>query len=317
MRNDCLYYAAAAALTVGALTVALLAPAQTHAARGRNFNININGGDAETCAALKVSANGGGQLAQVNESFTLRRSEASLLELNAADHGHISVRGWDRGEYSVETCKIAVAETDATAGQTVRGITVSHSAGRLSFNGPTTDNADWLVYFIVHAPKDAALDLEARNGPIAVRDMNSTMKLRATNGPIAIRNCTGNIEAHTTNGPIAFSGTGGDVHLTAQNGPIALDLANDTWNGNQLEARTINGPLALSVPDTFLSGLRVETSGHSPMSCSAAPCRNAWTDASGNGRVLQMNGSSGTVRVSTENGPVSIHSSKKAKGTII
>jgi DUF4097 and DUF4098 domain-containing protein YvlB len=313
MKTDTLYYAAAAALAVAWL----LTPCQTHAARGRNFNININSGDAESCAGLKVSSNDGGQIAQVNESFTLRRGEASLLELNAAERGHITVRGWDRGEYSVETCKIAAADTSANADQIVRGISVSHSAGRLSFNGPTTDNAEWLVYFIVHAPKDAGLDLETRNGPIAVRDMNSTIKLRASNGPIAIRDCTGNIEAHTINGPIAFSGGGGDVHLTAQNGPIALNLANDTWNGNQLEAHTINGPLALAVPDTFLSGLRVETSGHTPMSCSAALCRNAWTDAGRNSRVLQMNGSSGTVRVTTENGPVSIHSSKKAKGTII
>jgi len=313
MRNEFLYYAAAAALAVAWL----LTPAQTHAARGPHFNINISSGDAESCAGLKVSTNGGGQISQANDSFTLRRSDASLLELNAADHGHITVRGWDRGEYSVETCKIAAADTSSNADQIVRGISVSHSAGRLSFNGPTVDNADWLVYFIVHAPKDATLDLETRNGPIAVRDMNSTIKLRAVNGPIAIRDCLGTIEAHTTNGPIAFAGSGGDVHLTAQNGPIALSLANDTWNGNQLEARTINGPLALSVPDTFLSGLRVETAGHSPMSCSAGPCRNAFTDASGNSRVLQMNGSSGTVRVSTENGPVSIHSSKKTKGTII
>src|SRR6202011_4619113 len=118
MRNDSLYYAASAA----ALSLALLlTPATTHAAKGRNFNININGGDAETCAGLKVSTNGGGQIAQVNESFTLRKSEAPLLELNAVDHGHITVRGWDRGEYSVETCKIAAAETSSAADQTVRG----------------------------------------------------------------------------------------------------------------------------------------------------------------------------------------------------
>src|SRR5947199_7708120 len=82
-----LYYAAVGALIVGAF---MLTPVRTHAARGRNFNIGINGGDAESCAALKVSANNGGQLAGLNESFTLRKSEAPLLELNAADHGHIS-----------------------------------------------------------------------------------------------------------------------------------------------------------------------------------------------------------------------------------
>ncbi len=311
MKNDSLYYIAAAALSV----VWLVTPVRTHAARNRDFNINIEG-DAETCAGLKVRS-GSGQIAQANESLSLRKSDAPILELNAADHGRISVRGWDRPDYSVETCKVAVAETTAAADQMVRNISVTRSAGRLSFNGPATDSGDWLVYFIVHAPKDATLDLEARNGPIAVRDMSGTMKLRAANGPIAIQNCGGNIEAHTTNGPIAFSGSGGDVHLTAQNGPIALKLAADTWNGAQLEARTINGPLAISVPDTFLSGLRVETSGHSPLSCTAALCRNAFTDASRSNRVLQMNGSNGAVRVSTENGPVAVHNDSKTKGRIL
>lgn len=310
MKNDSLYYLAAAAVSV----VWLISPVRTHAAKNRNFNINIES-DAETCAGLKVHSNSG-QIAQANESFSLRKSEAPILELNAAEHGNIQVRGWDRSEYSVETCKLAVAETSAAADQLVRNISVSRSAGRLSFNGPTTDSGDWMVYFIVHAPKDATLDLEARNGPISVRGMSGTMKLRAANGPIAIQDCGGNIDAHTTNGPIAFSGSGGDVHLTAQNGPIALKLAADTWNGPQLEARTINGPLALSVPDTFLSGLRVETSGHSPLSCTAAPCRNAWTDAGSGNRVLQMNGSNGTVRVSTENGPVAVHTDK-TKGRIL
>jgi len=147
--------------------------------------------------------------------------------------------------------------------------------------------------------------------------MTGTMKLRAANGPLAIQDCSGNIEAHTTNGPIAYSGSGGDVHLTAQNGPIAIRLPNDTWNGSQLEARTINGPLALSVPDTFQSGLRVETSGHGPVSCTAGPCRNAWTDTGRSNRVMQMNGSSSTVRVSTENGPVAVHTEGKAKGRIL
>jgi hypothetical protein len=316
MKKRSLYYFAAAALSVAWL----MTPVRTHAAGNRNFNINIQG-DAETCAGLKVHSDSG-QIAQANESFSMRRSEAPILELNAAEHGNIKVRGWDRPEYSVETCKLAVAETSAAAEQMVRRISVGRSAGRLSFSGPPTtgpasDAGEWMVYFFVHAPKDAALNLEAMNGPIAVRDMNGTMKLRAANGPIAIEDCGGSIEAHTTNGPIAFSGSGGDVHLTAQNGPIALKLAADTWNGPQLEARTINGPLAISVPDTFLSGLRVETSGHSPLSCTAALCRNAWTDAGGSNRVLQMNGSNGTVRVSTENGPVAVHNHIKSKGRIL
>ena len=70
--------------------------------------------------------------------------------------------------------------------------------------------AFWMAVFLVHAPRDASLDLEARNGPIEVRGVNGSVKLRATNGPIAIAQCGGSVEAHTTNGPISFSGDRGE-----------------------------------------------------------------------------------------------------------
>jgi DUF4097 and DUF4098 domain-containing protein YvlB len=305
MKNEGLVYVLAAVLCLGWL----LTPAKTHAAKNGGFNINIDG-NAESCAALKVRA--GGEIAQVNESFTLSKGEAPILEINAADHGNIHVRGWDRADYAVETCKIAVADTRGTADQTARSISVGHAAGRVTFNGPTTDSAEWMAVFLVHAPRDASLNLEAKNGPIDVRGVNGSVKLRATNGPIAIADCGGSVEAHTTNGPIAFSGDRGEVHLNAQNGPIALKLATESWNGSQLEAHTINGPLAVSLPENFRSGMRLETSGHSPVSCSATPCRTAWRD----GRTMQMNGTNDTIRLSTENGPVAVHTEGRSK-TII
>lgn len=309
MRIDTLVYGAAAVACAGWL----LCPGTSHAAR-RDFNLNFNG-DAETCADLKVTSRDG-EVAKIADKFTMSRAEAPLLELNGGDRGNIQVRGWDRAEYSVETCKVAVAESRAQAEQLARGISVTRSAGRLSFNGPAiTENGQWTAVFLIHAPKDASVDLETKNGPIDVRDVNGTVKLRAMNGPLAIRDCGGTVEAHTTNGPIAFSGDRGDVHLNAKNGPIALKLAGEAWNGSQLEARTINGPLAVSIQENFRSGMRLETAGNSPLSCDAAPCRNAFQDASRNSRTMQMNGASDTIRLSTENGPVAIHSAD-AKGKV-
>jgi DUF4097 and DUF4098 domain-containing protein YvlB len=292
----------------------LLCPDTTQAAR-HGYNLNFNG-EAETCADLKVSSTDG-EVAKFDEKFTMTRAEAPLLELNGGERANIYVRGWDRAEYSVETCKVAVAGSRAEAERLARGISVTHSAGRLAFNGPavTDDSGQWNAVFLIHAPKDAAVDLETKNGPISARDLNGTVKLRALNGPVAIRDCGGNVEAHTTNGPIAFAGDRGEVHLRAQNGPIALKLSSEAWNGSQLEARTINGPLAVSLPEHFRTGMRLETAGHAPLSCSAEPCRSAFTDATQNGRTVQMNGASDTIRLSTENGPVAIHSGD-AKGKV-
>jgi len=305
MKQESLYWAAAVTGMVCLLTPA---SAQTRT-RNRDLNLSFEGGNAERCSDLRVKSSG--EIAQANESFTLQKAEAPVLELNGLDHGVIRVRGWARAEYAVEACKIAVAADRGGAEQVLRGISVTRSAGRFGSTGPANPpfEAQWQIYFIVHAPKDGALDIETRNGPVSVADIGGSLKLRATNGPLSLQNVSGAVEAHTVNGPISFSGSGGDVRLTAQNGPISLKLAEDMWNGPRLEARTVNGPVSLNLPETFRSGVRLETSGHSPVHCGIDACRSAWTDATENQRTLQINGSD-TIRLSTENGPVSVGASK-------
>jgi uncharacterized protein YbjT (DUF2867 family) len=119
MKYEGLVYTAAAVLCAGCL----ITPADGQARR-HGFNLSINNG--ESCADLKVTSTG--EIAQVNESFTLSKGEAPILELNMADRGNVRVRGWDHADYSVETCKVAVAETRAAADQAARGISVSHTA---------------------------------------------------------------------------------------------------------------------------------------------------------------------------------------------
>jgi hypothetical protein len=299
MKNDSLYCLAAALLIAGWI----LTPAKSHAAKTNNLSISVEG-HAEHCADLKVRSNG--EVAQSNEVYNLQKSEASLLEMTGMDRSVLQVRGWDRAEYSVEACKVAVASDRAAAEQVVRGISVSHSAGRFSSSGPNTDDVTWQVYFLVHAPKDANLSLETKNGPISVEGVSGNLNLRASNGPISVTDCAGVMEVHTTNGPISFNGGGGEAHLIAQNGPISLNLKGEVWNGTQVEARTVNGPLSVNMPDSFRTGIRLETSGHSPVSCRASACAGAWTDTASNQHVLQLNGSD-TIRISTNNGPVSIN----------
>jgi hypothetical protein len=305
MKHGLVFFATAAML------FATCATAQTTRNRNRN-NLNINTqGDANSCADLKVTSTG--ELSQVNETVNLQHGEAPVLELNAADHGVVKVRGWKQPGYSVEACKVGVAEDRGTADTLVRGISVSHSAGRFSYTGPTTDNGNWQVFFIIHAPDNASLDLETKNAPVSIADVNGNIKVRATNGPLAIRGSAGNIDAQTTNGPISFDGDGGEVHLQAQNGPISVKVGKEIWNGTALEARTVNGPLSLSLPDTFQSGIRVETAGGSPLSCKHDACTHAYTNNTGDQHVIQMNGSSETVRISTHNGPLSVNGTSKAK----
>src|ERR1051326_4594387 len=307
MKHESLYYLAAALLTFAWFCV----PPSTHAAKNRNLNISTDR-NAEHCSDLKVRSDG--EIAQTAETFTLSLNEASILEIqDSAGRSVMRVRGWDRPDYAVEACKIAAADDRSSAEALVHGISGSRSAGRFSTSGPVADNANWQLYFIVHAPKDGRLDLETKNGPIDVAGISGSLKLRATNGPVALRDCGGQVEVHTGNGPISFSGGGGEVHLNAHNGPIALELTGEIWNGAQLEARTLNGPVSLTLPDAFRSGIRVETDGNSPMSCNAPACRSAWQNHTSNLRTLQLNGSQDAIRVSTSNGPVSVRGPGKIR----
>ena len=114
----------------------------------------------------------------------------------------------------------------------LKGVTVSRSGARFSSGGPGI--GEWLILFIVHAPKDAGLDLEAKNGPIDVADINGKIKLRATNGPISISDCRGEVRAHAVNGPISYTGSGGDVaeraEWTGVDPPFAPHLE---WTANR------------------------------------------------------------------------------------
>jgi hypothetical protein len=286
-------------------SAALLTAGQAHAARHRNLNVNFDS-NAEHCSDMKVTSDG--EIARADQVFTMSKAEAPILEMSGIERGVFQVRGWDRAEYSVEACKLVAADDRATAEAALRGISVNRTAGRISSTGPSNDNANWEVYFIVRAPRDANLDLETRNGPISVAGVNGSIKVRATNGPVSLRDCAGMQEVHTQNGPISFRGNGGEVRLDAHNGPISLDLAGDVWNGSVLEAKTVNGPVSIAIPDAFRSGVRVETSGHSPVSCAVGACKSAWSDGQ---HILQLNGSSDTIRVSTNNGPVSVHTPRE------
>lgn len=278
---------------------------------GRNYNLSINTDSAERCADLKVRSSNG-EIAQVNDSVTLGAGQASGIELDdSAGRAVVRVKAWDRGEYAVETCKIAVAETKGAAEQILAGISVARSAGHLTTAGPASPDGNWQLYFIIHAPRNGNVDLATKNGPVSVEGIGGNVKVRAINGPVSVADCGGRVDAQTTNGPISFRGGSGDVHITAKNGPISLTLAGDTWNGAQLEAHTDNGPVSLTVPENYRSAVRLQTSGHAPLSCNIDACRNAMTDASSEQRMIRMNGAADTIRVSTNNGPVSINGPRR------
>ena len=264
------------------------------------------GDESRGCSDLHMSFDER-ETVRSEQHLTIPSSEAQPLSVQAAKNGGIRVIGGGGSEYDVTVCKAAAGDDRASAQGRLAGISASVHGGLLSVSGP--GGGDWTAYLIVRAPRNAAMDLAAHNGPISLRNLGGAVKAHSTNGPISLKECSGDIQATTENGPISLRGSGGKLRLETENGPISVDLSGSQWQEGGLEARTENGPLSLRVPAGYEAGVRVEASGHSPMRCSAAVCGRAQRTWDDEHRFIELGSSSPAVRMSTVNGPVSVESS--------
>ncbi|MGO9272820.1 MAG: hypothetical protein ACLQOO_21715 [Terriglobia bacterium] len=241
------------------------------------------------------------------QHLTIPSSAEQTLSIRAAENGGIRVIGGAGSEYDVTVCKAAAGDDRDSAQGRLAAISAAVRNNELSVSGP--GGSDWNAYLIVRAPRNAAMDVAANNGPISLRNLGGAVKAHSVNGPISLKECSGDIQASTENGPISLSGSGGKLRLETQNGPISVDLSGSQWKEDGLEARTENGPLSLKVPAGYAPGVRVEASGHSPMRCSAAVCGQAQRTWDDEHRFIELGSPSPAVRMSTVNGPVSVESS--------
>jgi DUF4097 and DUF4098 domain-containing protein YvlB len=240
--------------------------------------------------------------ATAEETITVPAGTSNTLTVRPPQNGGVYVIGSARKDYTVITCKAVAPGADARA--QLDAIHTIANGATLSTTGVSSE--DTMVYYIVDAPSDGALDLSAHNGPISVREFRGRSKLRTQNGPVSLDNVSGQVNAFAQNGPIHFRGDRGTIELETQNGPIGVDLAGTRWTDGSLTARAQNGPAQLKVPTGFTSGVRVESSNHSPWSCDGPGCGRARKDWDDNSRSFELGDGPVLVRVSTVNGPIQV-----------
>jgi hypothetical protein len=252
-------------------------------------------------------------MARSEKQFVLDRASTPLLMLHPPDTAGMVLVGWDRDEYSVTACLAAGARNDASAAATLGQVTVGFDDGRLATDGPAGEN--WLVYLLVRVPEDAALDLLTENAPIDLRDISGRIKARTRNGPISLDRCRGTIDAAAENGPLTVRAGGGEQHLHASNGPLTITLEGERWEGGGIEARAGNGPVSLSFPDGFESGIRLEMPRHSPLRCLSESCAYEGEATADGYRRLDFGLDPPIIRITTGNGPVSIDAGVMSRHT--
>jgi hypothetical protein len=262
--------------------------------------------DVRDCSALHVRYNDR-TVPVIEENVPV--SSMRSLKVRSDRNGAIRVIGTTASTFAVKACK-------ASALGNANDLRVNVSGNEVSADRIDEDSRS-IVYFLVSAPRNATLDLDASNGPISIDGVDGSVTAHALNGPIGVKESTGTLDIHTQNGPISFAGNAGNVKLRATNGPISVKLDGSSWRSGNLDASTENGPLSLKVPAGYGSGVHVETDGNSPVSCRGAACRaarKAYDDANDDNedygprwpRRIDLGSGARMVTLSTHNGPVSV-----------
>jgi hypothetical protein len=282
-----------------ALWAPLLAAVPPAAAGG--FSVTTHG-EVRDCSDIEVTARGR-QVATAADTIRVPAPAAGRrLSVETSRQGGVYVVGGGAGGYEVRLCKIAAADDSRTAAARLAEIDAEIRDGRLAVRGPAGD--DWLAYLLITAPAGAAMEVSVLNGPLSVHGVDGDFRLRATNGPISLQDTAGTFDVVVRNGPVSVADGGGRMTIDAQNGPISVELSGEEWRGEGLEARSLNGPLSLSIERSFQSAVLVESSGHGPWSCSnCGEGSRSWDDG---GRRFEYGAGPPRVRLSTENGPVAV-----------
>jgi hypothetical protein len=229
---------------------------------------------------------------------------AGTLDVRPEDNGGVQVLRGSGNTYSITACIAAGAATLDAAQQAVRQVKLVVSGESVTTTGGGSDRHA-SVQLIVEAPRGARIHARTTNGPIGFEDADGTFSADASNGPLAFRNVSGTVTARTQNGPISIHGGSGTYDVEASNGPITVAFDAAKWDG-RLDARTHNGPLSVTLPEHFDSGIEISSSSHAPWSCRVSECRTSEGDREYDSRRLRLGRDPVVVRISTNNGPVAI-----------
>lgn len=168
--------------------------------------------------------------------------------------------------------KTTTVKTDAEARALFENLRVEFSgddAGRtVTTHYPDAKNINFQVAYTVTVPKSAKLDLDTVNGRVEVSGAQSDIALKTTSGSIHVADTRGPLRAETTNGRVRLENVSGPIVAETTNGSVDCGIAPGaplseitlgSVNGSvrlrvpadarfELEARTVNGSVACSLP---------------------------------------------------------------------
>jgi DUF4097 and DUF4098 domain-containing protein YvlB len=113
---------------------------------------------------------------------------------------------------------------------------------KISAHGPESHHDYyWSVSFEIFVPRRSDLSLEAHNGGISIADVHGKLEFSAVNGGVVLKRVGGSVRGGTTNGG------------------LVVELNGDRWDGEELDVKTTNGGIVMSVPENYSAHLETGT----------------------------------------------------------
>lgn len=161
------------------------------------------------------------------------------LDVDGGANGGVSVHGWDRDEIRVRARVFARDRWEPERGRRIADeVRLLADGGSLRAEGPSTARGtSWGVSWEVWAPRATDVDVRARNGGIALEGLRGTIRFETLNGGVRLEDLAGDVRGET------------------RNGGLDVGLAGERWEGAGLDVRTLNGGVALRVPESYSARL--------------------------------------------------------------
>lgn len=178
-------------------------------------------------------------------SFNLEIKEQTItqplknLSINGGNNGGVRIIGWKRNEISIRACVQAFGANIEEARARTSAVRIITDDGFIRAVSSARDNYSFGANYDIRVP------------------MNTNLTIKTINGGINLNNIRGSIEFDLNNGGAVFSNIAGKLRGKTVNGSLSFDLSGNGWEGDGIDASTINGNISISVPENYSA--RLET----------------------------------------------------------
>ena len=208
------------------------------------------------------------------------------LEVGGLQNGDVRIQGSDVSTIEIRALIRAEAPSEEEAKELAGRVQVEAEAGSVRARGPRTGyRHEWSVSYRILVPRRYDIALTSENGSVDVADVS------------------GHLDLGSENGEVTLNRVGGAIHLKSENGSVDVTLGGARLDSEGLDVESENGSVDVRVPAGFAAHIdaRSETGSMAvdfPITVQGRLEPNHIT--------TDIGGGGPTIRISSENGSVSI-----------